>query len=289
MDIYTAINPLYHLSKLSGLAIYTYTKSAGYTVTWRDKLQAIITTTAIAIFIIFLSLRTIFETEGVMTLTKIGHRFVNTFYSLLCYVVMNRKNRRVIENLEKIDAIDKQLKINSEEYTKIRKATLFIIMAYFAILSLLVLNDFSYCISTDCAIWVYLYFFSYYICYTINASVLTLLCVLLFVLKRRFQLANRQIRKTHIENIKKLLNIYQRLRSMSRDVNNTFQGPILGRVVVTSMDMIHRIMAMIAYTDIVYFKLATLLLHVEHTFEIVGIIYCFSTLRKEVRNVVYLT
>lgn len=159
------------------------------------------------------------------------------------------------------------------------------IVAYLTPLLLIVLNDLNYCVfTTHCSASIWLYCMSYYIFYIVNASVLTVLFFFLIALKERFRIVKLNVIGRNPRRIKRLINLDRSLRTMSRSVNDIFQPIILGRVVVIGMDIIYLIIGSIAYTDSVYFKIATIFVCGGHTFEIVGIIYCFSTLQKEVKE-----
>lgn len=275
---------MYYLCKLSGVAGCTFAKNVGYTVTLRDKLQTIVTA-MVTVLIGVMGLLSVIATEGLITLMGRAYRFINICHSLTCFVVMYRRNHHLVRKVEEIIEIDKQLRPNAPGYSEIRKIIIVTIVTYLTALLLMVLNDLNYCVfAAHCNACTWLYCISYYMFYIVNASVLTVLFFFLVALKERFTIIKLNVIGRNLQHIKRLINLDRRLRTMSNSVNEIFQPIILGRVVVIGMDIIYLIMGSIAYTDSVYIKIATTCVCSGHTFEIVGIIYCFSTLRKEVRK-----
>lgn len=296
MDLYDALQPLHFLCKMSGVATFSLNtrnvpQKRKYFVLLRDKiLTSIVATTILSLG--FADLSQTFRFNNIKDVSRVLTRSGYIFNSLIILTAMYLRKERVIDTIEEIIFVERQLERITNSticYKKTRRSTLISVSGYAA----------SLLVYTACRLFYQRSLIALYLCYYYNffimsASSISFLFFFLAELKRGFASINvflkTDISKTHsvidIRQIYQVQKLHRRLREISKEINAIFQVVVLGKLISSTIFTFTTLFTFVVsewntfWANGVAVGAAAWLIVIGG--EICAIIYFFDSLRSEV-------
>lgn len=292
MDLYKAIRPAYYFWKYTGVIAMTYITDQGFVVLKSDEYLTLGLFFILLVFVAanFLLFDYIDKTSsGVLNAIYLSSF---TMTSIINFVILYVHSKSIVNAMIKLNLIDVSLKKENMEipYSKTRKSIIASLIIYFVIYITLVLLDLYSILRYHFSISKFCYLLYYYTFGILNMSTTILILFFLKEICRRFRAVNTKFGQKpgrFVKEVKCLLQIHRQLRELGKNVNNIFQGILLGKVVSSSSVNVYVLFNYFVYWNTVvasnrYGAIVWGVWGVGRIFEIVAIVHYFSSVHNEV-------